>query len=67
MDATSTHGLIILKELEGNAPTHLDPLQQMLEPHIQTLTLFWVALWFATLAFVISKLVREYLQYRRRT
>jgi hypothetical protein len=62
---TSTANLIVLRELRGNAPTHLDPLQQLAHPYIPLLTLFWIAIWCGTLAFVIAKTSREYLAYRK--
>ena len=62
----SQHKLIILKELRGNAPTHLDPIQKALEPHAQLLINTWIAIWCVTAIVILAKLGREYLEHRRK-
>jgi hypothetical protein len=61
---TSTNNLLVLKELAGNAPTSLDPLQQLLAPHVHELIYFWVAVWSVTAIVLLIRLVREYIEYR---
>ena len=63
---TSTQNLIVLKELGGNAPTHLNPLQELFAPHIHALTMFWIFVWCATALILVVKLTREYLAHRAR-
>ena len=62
----SQHKLIVLKELRGNAPTHLDPIQQALAPHVQLLINIWIAIWCVTAVFILVKLGREYLAHRKK-
>jgi hypothetical protein len=62
---TSTQNLIVLRELEGNPPVQLDPLQQFLAPHVEVLIAFWVAVWCGTAIFLLVKLAREYREYRK--
>ncbi len=62
---TETHNLIILKELKGNAPVHLSPFQEFLEPYTQGLIIFWIAVWCATIIFVVVKIIREYITHRK--
>ncbi len=64
MNATTTK-LVVLKELEGNPPVTLDPLQQFLAPYAGTMTAFWVALWFATAIAVLLKLWHEYQESKK--
>jgi hypothetical protein len=61
---TSTDDLIVLKELQGNPPTSLDPLQQVLAPYIEELTAFWVAVWCMTAVVLVVHLVREYRKHK---
>ena len=63
---TSSQNLIVLKELVGNAPSHLDRTQQLLAPHIQLITHFWIGLWLITAIVVLVKVFREYIAYRKK-
>jgi hypothetical protein len=63
---TSTPKLIVLKELEGNQPTSLDPVQTFFAPHVDTLTTFWIAVWCVTAIVLLVRLGREYLEHRKR-
>jgi hypothetical protein len=63
---TSTPQLIVLKELEGNQPTSLDPVQTLLAPHVDALTAFWITLWCLTAIVLLIRLAREYLEHRKR-
>ena len=62
---TSTPPLIVLKELAGNVPTHLDSVQRFFEPHTDSLVHFWVAVWFATSLYLILHVASEYSAHRR--
>jgi len=57
---------IVLKGLEGNAPTHLSAVQQFLVPYMDVLTLFWIAVWGMTAIFLLVQLFREYEAHRRK-
>jgi hypothetical protein len=65
MSPTTTENLIVLRGLEGNAPTSLTPVQKFLAPHIDALTLFWVLVWFVTAIVVLIQLWREYRAHRK--
>jgi len=58
MESTTT--LIVLKELYGNEPTSLGTLQLLVAPHVEILSLLWLAVWCATLAFLVRYAYREY-------
>lgn len=62
---SSTTKLLVLQEVAGNPPVQLDPVQQFFAPHIEILTILWVAIWCGTAAFVTAKVMREYIAYRR--
>lgn len=57
--ATTTLPLIVLSVLAGNDPTGLNALQQMLNPHLHTLTAFWGAAWLTTALVVLVILWRD--------
>jgi hypothetical protein len=63
---TSTPKLIVLKELVGNAPPHLDPLQQLLAPHIEIINDFWLSVWCMTLIVLLVKLFLDYREHRKK-
>ena len=58
--------LIVLKELRGNDPVQLTPLQQFLAPHVTTLIDTWILIWCATAAIVVLKLIHEYRLHKAR-
>lgn len=66
MDAASTTKLIELKQNAGNAPTSLDPLQQFLAPHVDTLIAFWFSVWVITAIVLLVKLWYEYKNRNRK-
>jgi hypothetical protein len=45
--ATST-GLLVLTELAGHAPAHLEYSQQLLAPFAELITYGWIAVWCVT-------------------
>jgi hypothetical protein len=45
--ATST-GLLVLTELAGHMPVHLEYTQQLLAPFAQQITVGWIIIWCAT-------------------
>jgi hypothetical protein len=61
----ATTSLIVLKELAGHPPTHLDPLQQFLSPHLQGLIYFWFSVWCVTGVVLLIKLWQEYHEQKR--
>ena len=52
-DATTTR--IVLKGLEGNAPTHLKGLQLYLAPHLELLLQIWQLVFFAVLMYMLVR------------
>lgn len=52
--------VIELTELTGNQIPELSPLQQLLEPAVDSITLFWFALWVCTACTLFAIVVREY-------
>ena len=61
---TATPGLLVLKNLAGNLPPHLNTLQLWLLPHAGTITAFWWGLWCVTALYLLERLIREYLASR---
>lgn len=59
--------LIILKDLIGNEPTQLYPLQEMLVPHLHTLITGWFSIWCMTALILLVQLAREYIEHRGQT
>jgi hypothetical protein len=51
---------IVLKDLYGNAPTLLSPLQEFLSRHLDLLTNAWISAWIVTGAVLIWIYVRGY-------
>jgi hypothetical protein len=45
--------LLVLKELAGNDPVRLFPLQELLEPHVPAITILWWLLWCATALYLL--------------
>ncbi len=60
MEPATTTNLIVLKQLAGNDPVTLYPIQIMMEPHVDLIIAAWTALWFTTLTIVLYKLFREW-------
>lgn len=56
---------IVLKELAGNAPPTLNPIQAFMAPHVHAIIQFWIAVWFFTAFVVLFHLVLEYRRSRR--
>lgn len=56
--------LIVLKELAGNPPPHLNALQQLFAPHVETLISLWIALWIMTAFVLIGIYVNAYREHR---
>jgi hypothetical protein len=61
--ATTT--LIVLKQLAGHVPPHLDPLQSFIERHIDTITNLWISVWWITALILLYKLWHEYKEQRK--
>ena len=57
---TGTTTYIVLKELAGNRPPHLDMLQQILAAHLETVSAFWISLWIMTFIVVLYQVYKEY-------
>ena len=51
---------IVLKELAGNQPPTLNPIQQFMEPHLHALIVFWTTVWVITCVAVLYKGYKEY-------
>lgn len=62
---TSSSHIVVLKQLTGNAPAHLDPLQAFFAPYTNELILFWISVWITTAGVLVVKVVREYMAHRR--
>ncbi len=56
--------LIVLKELAGNKPTQLSPVQQYIDHHIYAFSYFWFIVWCVTAATMLVKLWYEYKSQR---
>jgi hypothetical protein len=65
MNPSTTPQIIVLKELSGNPPVQLHPIQQFMAPHIDTMVAFWIAVWFATGIAVLLGLLRDYREHRK--
>lgn len=63
----SDHPLIPLKWLVGNDPAHLTATQQMIEPYVYELVLFWKVVWVVTAIVLLFLLLNEYRQSRQKT
>ncbi len=49
--------VIALRELEGNEPTHLVPLQEAMSPYIDVFVLLWAAIFFSVVAYMATRYV----------
>lgn len=58
--------IIALKQLAGNEPTHLYPLQEAMLPYVDLIAHAWIALWVLTALVLTVQLAREYRSYRNR-
>lgn len=56
---------IELKQLIGNAPTTLSPIQEKLNAHIDTLVHMWWGVWWLTACILLAFLVRDYVKYKK--
>lgn len=54
---TTTHRLIVLKELAGNPAPELGALQTLLYPHASTIMGGWILLWSLVAWYLITKLI----------
>ncbi len=63
--ATTT--MIVLKELAGNPPPRLNDIQELLVPHVELLTNFWIAVWIMTVIVLLAMLWLEYKKHRSDT
>ena len=62
--ATATS--IVLKELAGNPPPHLNAIQTFLAPHVGFLTTLWISLWVLTAIALVIKLMYEYKEQKNK-
>lgn len=56
--------VIALKQLAGNEPTFLYPLQEFLLPYVDALSHAWLLVWVLTAIVLTYRLVREYQRTR---
>lgn len=49
--------VITLRELEGNKPTHLGPLQEVMLPYMDVFVLLWAATFFSVIAYMTTRYV----------
>ncbi|MDB5238642.1 MAG: hypothetical protein JWM46_912 [Candidatus Kaiserbacteria bacterium] len=56
----ATSSLIVLNELLGNQPTHLNAIQVFFLPYEHLLSLFWILIWCITAGVVLTHLAQEY-------
>jgi hypothetical protein len=59
--------IVALRELKGNEPTSLNAFQQVLLPYVHEISVGWFVIWCVTLCVLLIRLVREYLEYRKRS
>ncbi len=60
MTASTSAQLMPLREIAGNPPTHLYPMQELLVPYTGWLIAFWFALWCMTAVVLIYRLAKEF-------
>jgi hypothetical protein len=65
-EPTASTTYLVLKEVAGHSPTHLDPLQQLLAPHVDTLINIWISIWCMTAVVLLYKLWHEYREQKQR-
>ena len=63
MEGTSTH-YIVLKELAGNAPPTLNPIQQVMAPYVHEIIVFWLTVWCFVGLVLLLHLYQEYRKSR---
>jgi|GEM_PF-2116232 len=56
--ATTTY--LVIKQLAGHLPPHLDPLQQIIADHIDLVTNLWISVWWMTAFVLLYHLWQEY-------
>lgn len=61
-----TTTLIVLKELAGNPPPHLNAIQELLLPHVGFLTTVWISVWITTAIVLLAKVWYEYREYKNK-
>gem|GEM_PF-3002734 len=61
-EATTT--LIVQKTFFGNPSAELNPLQLLLEPHLELFATLWLLLWISIALFVFYKLFKSFQEYR---
>ncbi|MBP9757248.1 MAG: hypothetical protein KBD06_01475 [Candidatus Pacebacteria bacterium] len=49
-----------IQETVGNPAATLDPIQKMLEPHVDAMIAFWFFVWVATAIVMLYRLWSEY-------
>ena len=59
-----TTTLIVLKELAGNPPPHLNAIQKLLVPHVEFLTAFWISVWILTAIVLLVQLWYAYKEHK---
>ncbi len=59
-----TTTLIVLKELAGNPPPHLNAIQELLAPHVGLLTTLWISVWITTAAVLLVQPWHAYKEHK---
>ena len=59
--------LIVIKELAGNPPPHLNMIQKFLAPYTESLVTFWISVWIMTAIVLFVFYIREYRAHRNRS